>query len=100
MVYGEYIQSSQYRLSKLLAENLPNNLSTTYFTNSGTEAIEGAIKLSKRATGRSEIISCKDSYHGSTQGSLSVMGNEKYKRKYRPLLPNCNQIIFNNDNWF
>ena len=98
MVYGEYIQSSQYRLSKLLAENLPNNLSTTYFTNSGTEAIEGAIKLSKRATGRSEIISCKDSYHGSTQGSLSIMGNEKYKRKYRPLLPNCNQIIFNNDN--
>lgn len=97
MVYGEYIQSPQYRLSKLLAENLPNNLSTTYFTNSGTEAIEGAIKLSKRSTGRTEIISCKNSYHGSTQGSLSVMGNEMYKRKYRPLLPNCNQIIFNNE---
>ena len=95
MVYGEYVQSPQYKLSKLLADNLPESLSTTYFTNSGAEAIEGAMKLAKRATGRSEIISCKDSYHGSTQGALSIMGNEEHKAKYRPLLPNCNQIIYN-----
>jgi len=95
MVYGEYVQSPQYKLAKLLADNLPESLSTTYFTNSGAEAIEGAMKLAKRATGRSEIISCKDSYHGSTQGALSIMGNEEHKAKYRPLLPNCNQIIYN-----
>jgi len=95
MVYGEYVQSPQYKLAKLLADNLPKSLSTTYFTNSGAEAIEGAMKLAKRATGRSEIISCKDSYHGSTQGALSIMGNEEHKAKYRPLLPSCNQIIYN-----
>ena len=98
MVYGEYIQSPQYKLAKLLADNLPKSLSTTYFTNSGTEAIEGAMKLAKRATGRPEIIFCKDSYHGSTQGALSIMGNEEHKAKYRPLLPSCNQIIFNDTN--
>ncbi len=97
MVYGEYIQSPQYKLAQLLADNLPENLSATYFVNSGAEAIEGAMKLAKRATGRSEIISCKDSYHGSTQGALSIMGNEEHKAKYRPLLPNCNQIIYNDD---
>ena len=97
MVYGEYVQSPQYKLAKLLADNLPENLSTTYFTNSGTEAIEGAMKLAKRASGRSEIISCKDSYHGSTQGALSIMGNEEYKAKYRPLIPNCNTIIYNDE---
>jgi acetylornithine/N-succinyldiaminopimelate aminotransferase len=95
MVYGEYVQSPQYKLAQLLAENLPSTLSTTYFVNSGAEAIEGAMKLAKRATGRPEIISCKDSYHGSTQGALSIMGNEDHKAKYRPLLPNCNQIIYN-----
>nr|AOE13765.1 aminotransferase class III [uncultured bacterium] len=95
MVYGEYIQSPQYKLAQLLADNLPSTLSTTYFTSSGTEAIEGAMKLAKRATGRPEIISCKDSYHGSTQGALSIMGNEEHKAKYRPLLPSCNQIIYN-----
>ena len=95
MVYGEYIQKPQYTLAKLLAENLPEKLSTTYFTNSGTEAIEGAVKLAKRINGRSEIISCKNSYHGSTHGSLSLMGNEQYKAQYRPLLPDCNQIIYN-----
>ena len=84
-------------IAKLLADNLPKKLSSTYFTNSGTEAIEGAMKLAKRATGRSEIISSKDSYHGSTQGALSIMGNEEYKSKYRPLLPNCNQIIYNDE---
>jgi acetylornithine/succinyldiaminopimelate/putrescine aminotransferase len=98
MVYGEYVQSPQYKLAQLLADNLPENLSCTYFTNSGAESIEGAMKLAKRATGRSEIISCKDSYHGSTQGALSIMGNEDHKAKYRPLLPHCNQIIFNDEN--
>ncbi|MAX06174.1 MAG: aspartate aminotransferase family protein [Flavobacteriales bacterium] len=97
MVYGEYVQSPQYKLAKLLADNLPESLSCTYFTNSGTEAIEGAMKLAKRATGRSEIISCQASYHGSTQGALSIMGNEEHKTKYRPLLPNCNQIIYNDE---
>ncbi len=96
MVYGEYIQDPQYKLAKLLADNLPDSLSTTYFTNSGAEAIEGAIKLSKRINKRSEIIFCKNSYHGSTHGALSIMGNEEYKSNYRPLLPNCNQIIYNN----
>ena len=98
MVYGEYVQSPQYKLAQLLADNLPKNLSSTYFVNSGTEAIEGAMKLAKRSTGKSEIISCKDSYHGSTQGALSIMGNEEHKAKYRPLLPHCNQIIFNDEN--
>ncbi|MAW21052.1 MAG: aspartate aminotransferase family protein [Flavobacteriales bacterium] len=97
MVYGEYVQNPQYKLAELLAKNLPTSLNTTYFTNSGTEAIEGAMKLAKRATGRSEIISCKNSYHGSTQGSLSIMGNERKKANYRPLLPSCNQIHFNDD---
>lgn len=98
MVYGEFLQSPQYKLAKLLADNLPESLSTTYFVNSGAEAIEGAMKLAKRSTSRSEIISCKDSYHGSTHGALSIMGNEKNKAKYRPLLPNCNQIIYNDVN--
>lgn len=97
MVYGEYIQSPQYKLAELLAENLPKNLNCIYFTNSGAEAIEGAMKLAKRVTGRSEIISCKNSYHGSTQGALSIMGDEEKKVKYRPLLPDCNQIIFNDE---
>ena len=97
MVYGEYVQSPQYKLAKLLADNLPENLSTTYFTNSGAEAIEGAMKLAKRSTGRSEIISCKDSYHGSTQGAFSIMGDEEHKAKYRPLLPNCNTMVYNDE---
>tara|TARA_B100000902_G_C27320441_1_gene924041 strand:- start:5871 stop:7058 length:1188 start_codon:yes stop_codon:yes gene_type:complete len=96
MVYGEFIQEPQYKLAKLLSDNLPKKLNTSYFTNSGTEAIEGAIKLSKRATGKQEIISFKGSYHGSTQGSLSLMGNEEYKSNYRPLIPNCHQILYNN----
>ena len=95
MVYGEFIQKPQYYLAKLLSDCLPNKLNTTYFTNSGTEAIEGAIKLAKRITKRSEIISCKNSYHGSTHGTLSIMGNEEYKSNYRPLIPACNQIKFN-----
>jgi len=95
MVYGEYVQAPQYQLAKLLSDNLPEKLKTTYFTNSGTEAIEGAIKLAKRVNGRTEIISCKNSYHGSTQGALSILGNENQKSNYRPLIPNCNQILYN-----
>ena len=98
MVYGEYVQAPQYQLAKLLSDNLPEKLKTTYFTNSGTEAIEGAIKLAKRVNGRTEIISCKNSYHGSTQGALSIIGNENQKSNYRPLIPNCNQILYNDIN--
>ena len=98
MVYGEYMQSPQYNLAKLLSENLPESLATSYFTNSGTEAIEGAIKLAKRLTGKAEIISCQNSYHGSTQGALSIMGNEYFKTAYRPLIPACKQIKFNDVN--
>ncbi|MBE50093.1 MAG: aspartate aminotransferase family protein [Flavobacteriales bacterium] len=97
MVYGEYIQEPQYKLAQMLADILPENLNCTYFTNSGTEAIEGAIKLAKRITKNSEIISFKGSYHGSTQGSLSIMGNENQKSNYRPLIPDCKQLVFNNN---
>lgn len=96
MVYGEYIQSPQVQLAKLLTDNLPPNLNSVYFVNSGSEAIEGAMKLAKRATGRTEIISFKNAYHGSTQGSLSIMGNEEFKNAFRPLLPDTRQIEFNN----
>ena len=95
MVYGEYIQSPQVKLAKHLADNLPANLSSVYFVNSGSEAIEGAMKLAKRFTGRTEIISFKNGYHGSTQGSLSIMGNEEFKNAFRPLLPDTKQIEFN-----
>ena len=93
MVYGEFIQSPQLQLAKKLASVLPDSLNSSYFVNSGTEAIEGAMKLAKRSTGRSEMISCDLSYHGSTQGTLSIMGTEQYKQKYRPLLPDCNRIV-------
>ena len=95
MVYGEFIQKPTVELCELLAKNLPKSLSNTYLTNSGTEAIEAAMKLAKRTTGRSKIIGAKNSYHGSTQGSLSIMGFEKRKRAYRPLLPNIDFIEFN-----
>lgn len=95
MVYGEFIQSPQLQLAKKLASVLPDSLNSSYFVNSGTEAIEGAMKLAKRSTGRSEMISCELSYHGSTQGTLSIMGTEQYKQKYRPLLPDCNRIVYN-----
>lgn len=95
MVYGEFIQKPQLDLAKKLASLLPDSLNSTYFVNSGVEAIEASMKLAKRYTGRSEIISCKNSYHGSTQGALSIMGTETYKQKFRPLLPDCRQIIFN-----
>ena len=95
MVYGEFIQKPQLDLATKLASLLPDSLNSTYFVNSGVEAIEASMKLAKRSTGRSEMISCKNSYHGSTQGALSIMGTETYKQKFRPLLPDCNQIIYN-----
>ena len=95
MVYGEYVQSPQYQLSQLLVDNLPENLNCTYLVNSGTEAIEGAMKLAKRITSKSKIISFNNSYHGSTHGALSIMGKELYKTKYRPLLPHCELIDYN-----
>lgn len=96
MVYGEYVQTPQVRFAEKLVSILPNHLSSVYFVNSGAEAVEGAIKLAKRFTGRQQIVACKESYHGSTQGALSVMGNEEYKQAYRPLLPGVNFINFNN----
>jgi len=95
MVYGEYVQSPQVEFAKKLAEFLPESLNSTYFVNSGSEAIEGALKLAKRYTGRSEIIACNNAYHGSTHGALSVMGNEEFKNSFRPLLPNVSFINFN-----
>jgi acetylornithine/succinyldiaminopimelate/putrescine aminotransferase len=97
MVYGEYIQKPAVNLAKLLANNLPKPLEKTYLTNSGTEAIEGALKLAKRATGRSEIIATNKGYHGNTMGSMSVMGFEERKRAFRPLLPNIKFIDFNSE---
>ena len=95
-VYGEYIQAPQVQFAQKLSSVLPESLSSVYFVNSGAEATEGAMKLAKRFTGRSEIIACHNSYHGSTQGALSVMGNEHYKQAYRPLLPDVRFIEFNN----
>ena len=95
MVYGKYIQSPQVKLAGLMAEHLPEQLSSVFFVNSGSEAIEGALKLAKRVTGRSEIISFKNAYHGSTHGALSVLGNEEMKYAYRPLLPDIRFIRFN-----
>ena len=76
MVYGEYVQTPQVRFAEKLVSILPDHLNSVYFVNSGAEAVEGALKLAKRFTGRSEIVACYNSYHGSTQGALSVMGNE------------------------
>jgi acetylornithine/succinyldiaminopimelate/putrescine aminotransferase len=98
MVYGEYIQSPSNLLAKKMTEVLPQNLNCCYFVNSGTEANEGALKLAKRFTGRTEIISCNRSYHGSTHGSLSVSGNEMKKSAFRPLLPDVRFIEFGNLN--
>ena len=96
MAYGEYIQSPSNLLAKKLADVLPLNLNCTYLVNSGTEANEGALKLAKRYTGRTEILSFRKSYHGSTHGSLSVSGNEKKKNAFRPLLPDVRFLDFNN----
>lgn len=97
MVYGEYVQSPQTLLAKAISDQLPGNLNSVYFVNSGSEAVEGAMKLAKRFTGRTEIISFKNAYHGSTQGSLSIMGGEDFKTSYRPLLPDTKQIEYNKE---
>lgn len=97
MVYGEYAQEMPVALCKLLAEATPEPLEVTYLVNSGAEAIDGSLKLAKRYTGREEIISFKDAYHGNTHGALSVAGNEYHKREFRPLLPMVSFIEFNNE---
>lgn len=97
MVYGEYAQKPAVELSKLLASHLPAPLDTTYLTNSGTEAIDGAIKLAKRVTGRSEIIAANKAYHGNTIGALSIMGFEERKQAFRPLMPDVRFIEFNHE---
>jgi len=95
MVYGEFIQSPQVQLAKLLAEHLPENLDCTYFVNSGSEAIDGALKLAKRYTGRFDVVSFKNAYHGGTAGALSILGDERLKNAFRPLVPGVKQLGFN-----
>ncbi len=96
MVYGEFVLSPQVQYAKLLADQLPENLNCVFYTNSGSEAVEGAIKLAKRYTGRSEIVACRGAYHGSTNGAMSLMSESKYKKGYYPLLPGIRFIDFNN----
>lgn len=94
MVYGEYVQSPQSLLAKALCDTLPEKLDNVYLVNSGSEAIEGALKLAKRYTGKPNLISCVNAYHGSSHGSLSVGGNEIFKQAYRPLLPGVSHINY------
>jgi len=96
MVYGEFIQGPQVKLAQLLSHVLPQGINSVYFVTSGAEAIEGALKLAKRHTGRTELISFQNAYHGSSHGALSIMGAETFKQAYRPLLPDTRQIRFNN----
>ncbi|HEY6956286.1 MAG TPA: aminotransferase class III-fold pyridoxal phosphate-dependent enzyme, partial [Flavisolibacter sp.] len=95
MVYGEFIQSPQVQYAKLLTDHLPPSLNSVYFTNSGAEAVEGAMKLAKRVTGRTEIVAFKNSYHGSTQGALSIIGDEYWRNSFRPLLPGIQHLSYN-----
>jgi len=96
LVYGEFIQRAQTELAELLCSVLPASLNNVYFVNSGAEAIDGALKLAKRSTGRFELLSCRNAYHGSSTGPLSIMGSEEYKTAFRPLLPGTGLIEFNN----
>lgn len=98
MVYGEYIQKPAVDLSKFIAKHLPKPLESTYLVNSGTEAIEGSLKLARRYTGRSEIIAAKNAYHGNTMGSLSLMDYEERKQPFLPLIPDIKHIDFNAEN--
>jgi acetylornithine/N-succinyldiaminopimelate aminotransferase len=95
LVYGEMIQSPQVEYAALLTSKLPKSLDVVYFTNSGAEAVEGAMKLAKRVTGRTEIAAFVNSYHGSTQGALSIMGDEYWRNAFRPLLPGISHLRFN-----
>lgn len=97
MVYGEFVQSPQLHYAKRLMSVLPSNFNQIFYVNSGSEAIEGAIKTARLYNKRAEIISFKDSYHGSTLGSVSLLSDERYTQKFRPLLPDCRQIEFNNE---
>jgi acetylornithine/N-succinyldiaminopimelate aminotransferase len=99
MVYGEFIQSAQVLLAKKLTDFLPSNLSSVYFLNSGSEAVEGAMKLAKRFTNRTEIITFENAYHGSTQGALSICGNEELKNSFRPLIPGIKVLPFNSEKY-
>jgi acetylornithine/succinyldiaminopimelate/putrescine aminotransferase len=96
MVYGEFIQESQVKLAECLCKMLPQELNSVYFVNSGSEAIEGALKLAKRYTGKTTMFSYKNAYHGSSHGALSLCGNEDFKRSFRPLLPEVYTIEINN----
>jgi len=96
MVYGELVENPQVEYATLLTQHLPSNLNSVFYTASGSEATEGAMKLAKRFTNRSQIISFKNSYHGSTQGALSVMGSEYWQQAFRPLLPDVLQLRYNN----
>jgi acetylornithine/succinyldiaminopimelate/putrescine aminotransferase len=95
MVYGEFVETPQVEYAKLLCDHLQGSLNSVYFTNSGAEAVEGAMKLSKRITGRTQIISFNKSYHGSTQGALSVIGDEYWRNSFRPLLPGIVHLEYN-----
>lgn len=95
MVYGELVQSPQVQYARLITDHLPSSLNSVYFTNSGAEAVEGAMKLAKRVTGRSEIIAFNKSYHGSTQGALSIIGDEFWRNAFRPLLPGVQHLNYN-----
>jgi len=95
LVYGEMIETPQVEYATLLSEHLPPTLNSVYFTNSGAEAVEGAMKLAKRATGRTEIVAFNQSYHGSTQGALSIIGDEYWRNAYRPLLPGITHTEYN-----
>ena len=96
MVYGEFVQAPQVLLAQELQKTLPPELNNTYLVNSGAEAVEGALKLAKRFTGRTDLISCYNSYHGATHGALSVTGSESFKQAFRPLLPGITHIQYNN----
>ena len=96
MVYGEFVESPQVQYAQLLSSHLPASLNSVYFTNSGAEAVEGAMKLAKRVTGRTQIIAFDQSYHGSTQGALSVIGDEYWRNAFRPLLPDVLHLSYNN----
>lgn len=95
MVYGELVQSPQVQYAHLLTQHLPSSLNSVYFTNSGAEAVEGAMKLAKKVTGRTEIVAFNQSYHGSTQGALSIIGDEYWRNAYRPLLPGVLHLQYN-----
>jgi acetylornithine aminotransferase len=97
MVYGEFVIDPAVQLTKLLASHLPDPLTTTYLTNSGTEAIEGSLKLARRATGRKEIVYAEKAYHGNTMGSMSLMGSEERRKPFEPLIPECRSIRFNEE---